>query len=235
MHAHHSRKNRHQPRGLSIVYEDKDILVVDKSAGLLTMGTEREKEATAYYRLTDYVRKGNPKSRERVFIVHRLDRDASGLLVFTRTHEGKELLQKQWDQAAKLYLAIVHGHPREEAGSIVSYLFEGKSQVVHATLDPSRGKYSQTDYKTLKTTGDYALLEISLITGRKHQIRVQLAENGTPIVGDKKYGSTARGQKRLALHATALTIMHPFTREPLTFESTPPAYFNRLMGDDGTL
>ena len=124
MEAKKKRRVKHQPKGLLILHEDRDIIVVDKSPVLLTMGTEREKERTAYYRLTDYVRKGNPKSRERVFIVHRLDREVSGILVFARTEEAKVALQEQWPSIEKHYYALVHGRPDEDEGTFSSYLME---------------------------------------------------------------------------------------------------------------
>lgn len=221
---------RHQPQGLAILYEDRDILVVDKAAGLLTMGTETEKTRTAYYRLTDYVRKGNPRSRHRVFIVHRLDREVSGILVFAKTHTAKMTLQEHWDQTDKKYLAVVHGRMPEKAGILSSYLTENKAQVVYSTPDPAKGKLSRTAYRVLKETREFSLLEIDLLTGRKNQIRVHLAEHGHPIVGDKKYGKADKAHDRLALHAKSISFKHPFTGNPLTFETSVPGYLNALVG-----
>jgi len=223
--------SRHQPRGLVILYEDRDILVVNKSPGLLTMGTEKEKENTAYYRLTDYVRKGNAKSRKRVFIVHRLDRDVSGVLVFAKTHEAKQCLQGQWEDAEKIYLAVVYGTPAEKAGTISTYLAENKALVTYSTSDRTKGKLSHTAYKVLKETKRFSLLEIGLLTGRKNQIRAHLSEIGHPIVGDGKYGKKDKAHKRLALHAKSLSFKHPFSGKPLTFTAPPPRCFDQLMGD----
>ncbi|MCB1093503.1 MAG: RNA pseudouridine synthase, partial [Verrucomicrobiae bacterium] len=193
------RSRKHQPLGLEILHEDRDIIVVSKAAGLLTIGTGRDGGRTAHSALSDYVRKGNPKSRERVFIVHRLDRDTSGVLVFARSEEAKETLQQHWKSAEKTYLAFVEGHPDPAEDTITSYLVENDARRVYSTNDPSQGKLSHTRYKVLKTVGERALLEISLITGRKNQIRVHLADKGWPIVGDSKYGQKIRHNKRPAL------------------------------------
>lgn len=223
--------SRHAAKGFVILYEDRDILVVDKAPGVLTMGTDREKTRTVYYRLTEYVRKGQPKLRNRVFIVHRLDREASGILVFAKTAEAKERLQEQWEKTEKKYLALVHGKMAQKSGTISSYLAENKALVVYSTPHPAKGKLSHTAYRVLRETRDFSLLEVTLITGRKHQIRVHLAERGHPIVGDKKYGKGNRGHKRLALHALSLSFRHPFSGEFMTFETRVPGYFGQLVGD----
>jgi len=221
---------RHKPQGLDILYEDKDILVVDKAPGLLTIGTEKEKTRTAYHRLTDYVRKGNSKSRSRVFIVHRLDRDASGILVFAKTGEAKRRLQDQWDRAEKKYLVVVHGTLATPTGTITSYLAENSAHVMYSTSHPRKGKLSHTAYRVLKETPAFSLLEVTLLTGRKNQIRVHLAEQGHPIVGDKKYGEKDKAHKRLALHATSISFKHPFSGKQVTFETRVPGYFHALIG-----
>lgn len=218
---------KHQPRGLLILHEDRDIIVVDKAPGLLTMGTDREKEQTAYYRLTDYVRKGNPKSRERVFIVHRLDRDVSGALVFARSFEAKTTLQTQWEKVQKHYLALVHGMPPEPEGVFSSYLLENGVHRVHSTTDSVRGKFSETAYKVLNYIERVALLDVTLLSGRKHQIRVHLSENKLPILGDAKYGEKRDKVRRLALHAKSLTFNHPKTGDLCTFETRMPHIFSR--------
>lgn len=198
-------------------------------AGLLTMGTDREKEKTAYYLLTDYVKKGNERSRSRVFIVHRLDRDTSGLLIFARNEHAKHFLQENWKEFSKKYYAVVHGKLKEKEGEITSWLFESKAFKVYSVSDPEKGKYSKTGFKVIKESDKYSLLEINLLTGRKNQIRVHLAEEGHPVVGDKIYGSTEKGTKRLALHAFSLTITHPFTKKEMSFEAEIPSYFKTLV------
>ena len=221
---------KHQPKGLTVLHMDRDIVVVDKAAGLLTMGTEREKVNTAYYRLTDFVRKGNPKSRERVFIVHRLDREVSGILVFARTPEAKEALQSTWDDVEKHYLALVYGVPSERSGTITSYLEEHNVHSVRSTKDTRRGKLSHTHYEVLGQAREVTLLDIKLLTGRKHQIRVHLAENGLPIVGDGKYGGKRKGDRRLGLHARSLRFPHPYTGEACFFETSVPPIFAGVGG-----
>lgn len=222
------KRGRHQPKGTIILYEDRDILVVDKAPGLLTMGTDREKVETAYYRLTDYVRKGNPKSRERVYIVHRLDREVSGILVFARSMAAKNALQEQWDRVEKHYLALVHGVPPQSEGTFSSYLIENGVHRVHSTTDPKRGRLSQTAYKVLGHSKGVSLLDINLLTGRKHQIRVHLADHNLPIVGDKKYGGKRPGERRLALHAKSIAFGHPHNGEPCFFETRIPSLFSRF-------
>jgi tRNA pseudouridine32 synthase/23S rRNA pseudouridine746 synthase/23S rRNA pseudouridine1911/1915/1917 synthase len=221
-------RGKHQPKGLIILHEDRDILVVDKAPGLLTMGTDREKVETAYYGLTDYVRKGNPKSRERVYIVHRLDREASGILVFARSVAAKNALQTQWARVEKHYLALVHGIPRESAGTFSSYLVESGVHSVHSTPDPKRGKLSHTAYKVLGHSQGVSLLDINLLTGRKHQIRVHLAEHNMPIVGDMKYGAKRSGERRLALHAKSIAFEHPHSGKSCFFETRTPHLFSRI-------
>lgn len=220
---------KYQPKGLTILYEDQHILVVDKMYGLLTMGTDREKEKTAYFLLNEYVKKGNGRSRNRVFIVHRLDRDTSGLLVFAKNEHAKRFLQDNWKGFSKKYYAVVHGNLQEKEGEISSYLFESKAYKVYSVSDPEKGKFSKTGFKVMKESDTYSLLEINLFTGRKNQIRVHLSDEGHPVVGDKIYGKTETGIKRLALHAFSLTITHPFTKKEMNFETGLPLYFKTLV------
>lgn len=213
-----------------ILYEDRDILVVDKPAGLLTMGTDRDKTRTAYFFLTDYVRKGYSKSRNRIFIVHRLDRETSGVVIFAKNVEAKFRLQDQWQDTEKKYLAVVHGQCAKTSGTVTTYLAENKAHIVYSTSDRRKGKLSSTGYKVLKQTKDFALLELDLLTGRKHQIRVHLAGIGHAVVGDRKYGNGDRDHTRLALHARSISFNHPFSGQRLTFETVVPIYFNQLVG-----
>lgn len=222
---------KHLPKGLEIVYEDDAIIVIDKPPGMLTMGTEKEKERTAYFALTDYVRKGYAKSSKRIFIVHRLDRETSGLVVFAKTEEAKYHLQEHWDETKKKYLAVVHGRLKNQSGTITSYLAENKAFVVYSTDDKEKGRLSHTSYKVLKETKDFTLLEIDLLTGRKHQIRVHLADNGHPILGDRKYGKRDDGHKRIALHSFSISFKHPVNGKERLFETKVPEYFRRLMSN----
>jgi tRNA pseudouridine32 synthase/23S rRNA pseudouridine746 synthase/23S rRNA pseudouridine1911/1915/1917 synthase len=223
-------RTRFLPRGLVILHEDQDILVVDKPAGLLTMGTDSEQERTVYFSLTAYVRKGYAKSRNRIFIVHRLDRDASGLLIFAKNEAAKRQLQAQWPETKKTYVAVVHGRLEQPEATISSYLLENAAHRVYSTADTRKGYLSHTAYKVVKQAKDLALLEIDLLTGRKHQIRVHLAESGHPIVGDRRYSKDGGAYKRMALHALALSFKHPASGKELTFATEVPDYFQKLMG-----
>ena len=222
---------RFQPKGITVLYEDQDILVVDKSHGLLTVASGNEKTKTAYFRLTDYVRRGNPKSRNRIFIVHRLDKDTSGILVFAKTEAAKRYLQDNWQQFSKKYSAVVVGVPEKEEDTISSYLVENSIHKMYSVKNPEKGQFAQTGYKVLQKSTQYSLIEIDLMTGRKNQIRVHFAEMGHPVAGDKKYGEKQKGVKRLALHAASLAISHPHTKQPMNFESKTPGYFYSLLAE----
>jgi RluA family pseudouridine synthase len=220
---------KYQPKGMSILYEDRDILVVDKVSGLLTVSNDKVKENTAYYLLTDYVRKGNKKSRHRIFIVHRLDKDTSGVIVFAKTEKAKRYLQDEWQRFQKQYCALVHGELPKKEGIITSYLAENSARKMYSVSDPKKGKLSKTAYKVVRELGPYSFLEIDLLTGRKNQIRVHFAEEGYPVVGDKKYGVKEKGIKRLMLHAASITIAHPHSKKEMTFKAKRPACFDSLM------
>lgn len=220
---------KHKPKGLTILHEDQDIIVMDKINGLLTMGTEREKEKTAYFLLTDYVRKGNPRSRNRVFIVHRLDRDTSGVLVFAKSEQAKQFLQNNWKDFSKTYFAVVHGQMKEKEGIITSYLVENRAFRMYSVNNPEKGKFSKTGYRVLKENANFSLLEIDLFTGTKNQIRIHLAENGNPVAGDKIYGNAEKGIKRLALHSASLTLLHPYSKKNMSFQTPVPPYFYQLV------
>lgn len=222
-----SPSKKHQPHGLQILYEDRDLLVVDKINGLLTIGTEGERQKTAYFLLTDYVKKGNPRSKNRIFIVHRLDKDTSGLLVFAKNEMAKRYLQDNWTEFSKKYVAVIHGKLSEKEGEIKSYLVENSAYRVYSVKDPEKGKLAITHYKVLRESRNFSLVEINLQTGRKNQIRVHFSEMGHGVLGDKMYGE--KGAKRLALHSFSLSIIHPFTKKEMTFETEIPLYFKTLV------
>ena len=225
------RSGKHLPGGLTILHEDRDIIVVDKPSGLLTISTDREKLRTAYFVLTDYVRKGVAKSRNRIFIVHRLDRETSGILIFAKNEAAKFRLQEQWQDIKKQYLAVVHGRCDKRADTITTYLAENQAHGVYTTSDARKGKLSHTAYKVIKETRDFSLLEVDLLTGRKHQIRVHLAGIGHPVVGDERYAKGQKRYQRLALHARSISFRHPFSGEPMIFETKVPVFFNTLVGN----
>jgi RluA family pseudouridine synthase len=221
---------KHQPKGVALLYEDLDILVVDKPGGLLTMGTERDKSRTVHTILNDYVRKGNPKSRQRAYIVHRLDRDTSGILLFAKSEQAKLFLQSDWDNTCKTYLAVVAGRLIPPCGILSSYLAENAAFNVYSTPDPARGKLAQTAYTLVKEHKGFSLVQIELLTGRKHQIRVQFADKGHPLVGDRKYGRGQAASADLALHALSITFTHPVSGVRLCFATRIPQLFSRLVG-----
>ncbi|HMB88089.1 MAG TPA: RluA family pseudouridine synthase [Methylomirabilota bacterium] len=206
------------PRGLTLVHEDDAILVVVKPAGLLTIATERERERTAYRLLWDYL--GSKQARP--FIVHRLDRETSGLLVFAKSESVKRTLQAQFEARTveRVYRALVEGRPAREHGTLESRLAEDRMLRVRSG---ERGRVAITHYRVLATRREHSLLELRLGTGRRHQIRVQLVESGWPIVGDVTHGGPRTGAGRLCLHATRLGFDHPVTGARVVFESAPPA------------
>ena len=216
------------PLGIKVVYEDDSVIVIEKPAGLLTIASDKEKTKTAYYQLNEFLRQRDPKARERIFIVHRLDRDTSGLIVFAKSEAIKRKLQGSWKEFEKRYYAVVEGVPGKKAGEIKSRLKETKSLRVHSNEHSSEAKLSTTKYRVIKQGQGYALLDILLETGRKNQIRVHLADIGHPVAGDKKYGAETAPFRRLGLHAYLLSFNHPVTGEPLSFKSKMPDRFGIL-------
>lgn len=210
-------------RNLKIVYEDDWLTVIDKRAGLPSIATGREKEITAYSILFDYMRSKTPGGR--IFIVHRLDRDTSGLLVFAKDERTKLILQENWDEyvTKRLYTGVCEGYFGQDSGKIVSWLTENpKSMKMSAVPYDNGGKKAITHYQVLKRSKGLSLMEIELETGRKNQIRVQLASIGHPIAGDRKYGASSNPFGRLALHASALSLRHPRTGKLMEFHSPSP-------------
>ena len=230
MHTAKRPPAKHQPKGLTVLHEDKDIVVVVKSSGLLTMGTDRDKSRTVHTILNEHVRKGDPRSRNRIYIVHRLDRETSGILVFAKSEPAKIFLQEHWQETDKRYITVVYGSLTPKAGTISSYLAENSAFTVYSTSDPALGKLSHTEYSVLKEAKGFSLLEIHLLTGRKHQLRVHLSEKGHPVVGDRKYGKRNDVYGTLALHARSISFTHPVSGKRLTFETGIPDYFTRLVG-----
>ena len=216
------------PSGLQVVHEDRDVIVVDKPAGLLTIATEDERRRTAYAYLMRHARARRPPAR--VFIVHRLDRLASGLLVFATTPAAKQALQGQFraHTTERTYLAVVEGTMARGDGTIRTRLLEAEPGPVRETRDPARGRPAVTHWRVLRRGARHTLLEVRLETGRRNQIRVHLAGLGHPIAGDPMYGGETDPFHRLALHAHVLAFDHPRSGERLRFVSAAPAAFSRL-------
>ena len=212
-------------RRLKIVYEDDDIIVVEKGYGLLSMGNDKKPDNTAYSILRDYVKWTNPLNK--IFIVHRLDRDTSGLMMFAKSMEAKEKMQHNWNNMVlnRVYVAVVEGEPEEKEGTVKSYLVENSRYEVYSTDAPKKGQLAVTRYRTIQTNGKYSLLELELDTGRKNQIRVHMHDLGHPISGDTKYGAEKSPLHRLALHAKTLRFIHPITRQIMDFSSRVPGGF----------
>ena len=215
---------------IKIVYEDDDIIVVNKGYGLLSVGTDSKRDGTAYSILRDYVKRVDP--RQKLFIVHRLDQHTSGLMMFAKTAEAKETMQHNWNNMVleRRYVAVVEGGaPDPSEGIVRSRLAENAEHVVYVTADAEAGREAVTEYRTLAARGNYALVELQLATGRKNQIRVHMQQIGHPIAGDRKYGAATAPIRRLALHARTLRFVHPRTRRDMNFSTPVPASFKSLV------
>ncbi len=217
------------PSGIKIFYEDAHLLVIAKPENLLSIASEAEPEKTAYFQLTEYVRQAHPRSKERVWIVHRLDRQTSGLMVFAKTPETKEILQSRWDQFEKKYEAVVEGHLPQETGTLKSDLDESNPFKVFIRPASALTRHAITHYRLLKQNRHRSLVELTLETGRRHQIRVQLSSLGCPIVGDEKYGAKSDPAGRLGLHSSFLRLIHPVTSQELRFTSPLPKPLAKLL------
>ena len=214
-------------KNIDIIYEDKDIIVINKPSGLLTVATEKEKNKTAYHLVMEYLKKKNKNNR--IFIIHRLDKDTSGIIMFAKNERAKHLYQDNWNDIVKkrCYYAVIDGKMENKEGTIKSYLKEN-GNMVYSVKDRS-GKLAITEYKVLKERENISLLDINLKTGRKNQIRVHMKENKTPILGDLKYGEKSKLINRLALHAYKLELVNPVTKKLLTFEINMPNEFKMLF------
>lgn len=214
-------------KNINIIYEDKDIIVINKPSGLLTVATEKEKNKTAYHLVMEYLKKKNKNNR--IFIIHRLDKDTSGIIMFAKNERAKHLYQDNWNDIVKkrCYYAVIDGKMENKEGTIKSYLKEN-GNMVYSVKDRS-GKLAITEYKVLKERKNISLLDINLKTGRKNQIRVHMKENKTPILGDLKYGEKSKLINRLALHAYKLELVNPVTKKLLTFEINMPNEFKTLF------
>lgn len=216
---------------LQLVYEDEYVVVVNKGYGLLSVSRGAAKpETTAYNIVKNYLKECD--SRQKVFIVHRLDRDTSGLMMFAKTPEAKEAMQHNWNNMVleRKYVAVVEGNVENDEGVIRSYLGETSAHEVFSTQDPQQGKLAVTRYKVLARGQGRSLVEYSLDTGRKNQIRVHSRELGHPIVGDRRYGASQSPIGRLCLHARTLRFVHPQSRNDMNFQLPVLAKFLKLVG-----
>jgi len=215
------------PPGLAMLHEDDDVMVVYKANGLLTVATERERDTTVQAYLNEYL---ESKRQGRVHVVHRLDRESSGVLVFAKNFAARENLKNQFaaHSGDRIYMAIVEGAPDPPGGTIRSYLREEKSLRMVSTESDPEAKLAITHYKTLESGGRYSMLEVTLETGRKNQIRAHLSEAGHPVIGDNLYGSTTNPIDRLGLHARLLGFRHPTSGERLSFSVAVPREFRDL-------
>lgn len=214
-------------KNIDIIYEDKDIIVINKPSGLLTVATEKEKNKTAYHLVMEYLKKKNKNNR--IFVIHRLDKDTSGIIMFAKNERAKHLYQDNWNDIVKkrCYYAVIDGKMQKKEGTIKSYLKEN-GNMVYSVKDRS-GKLAVTEYKVLKERKNISLLDINLKTGRKNQIRVHMKENKTPILGDLKYGEKSKLINRLALHAYKLELINPVTKKLLIFEASMPNEIKTLF------
>ncbi|MDD2306603.1 MAG: RluA family pseudouridine synthase [Prolixibacteraceae bacterium] len=225
------KKTEEKPRfrGMRIVHEDADIIVIEKGNGLLSIATDKEKVKTAYSMLSEYVKRFDPKNL--IFIVHRLDRDTSGLMMFAKSKKVQEALQKDWNESIieRSYVVVVEGVVEKAEGTITSWLKENKALVMYSSQNPDDGQKAVTNYKVLKTDKQFSLLEVKLETGRKNQIRVHMKDLGFPVTGDKKYGAKLNPIGQMGLHARVLAFKHPVTGRMLRFDTPIPGKFLKVI------
>lgn len=221
-------KNAGNNTNLDIIYEDKELIVINKPAGLLSMAGGNEKEKTAYHLVGEYLKSKNKNAR--VFIVHRLDKDTSGVLMFAKNEVIKNKLQNNWNEIVykRGYLAIVEGKLKNKHGTIKNHLDESKTQMVYISNN-GKGKLAITHYKVLKESRYNSLVEVFLDTGRKNQIRVHMQSLGHSIVGDKKYGATTNPIKRMGLHSHVFAFVHPDTKAKMEFKAVVPDEFKKMF------
>lgn len=218
-----------QPRELDIIFEDQDIIIINKPSGLLTIATEKEKRKTAYSMLSNYIKTDNPDNK--IFIIHRIDRETSGLLMFAKNEKVKQQIQKTWATSIsqRTYIGVVEGNVKKEQGTIISWLTESKAFKVYSSKKQDQGQKAITHYKKIKANDTYSLLQINLETGRKHQIRVHMQDINHSIIGDKKYGASLNPIRRMGLHAQVLAFTHPTSGEQCYFETPIPHKFLALF------
>lgn len=210
---------------LKILYEDDDVIVINKDAGLLSIATPQETELTAYRQLTAHVRITNPNNR--IFVLHRLDRETSGVMMFAKSEKVQQSMQESWKEVVKerMYVALVEGMVKKTQGTITSWLKESSTLKMYSSPHPNDGQHAVTHYKVIQSNRNYSLVEVHLETGRKNQIRVHMQDIGHPVASDKKYGAKTKPFSRLGLHARVLSFVHPTTGKLMRFETDIPKQF----------
>ena len=203
------------------LYEDKFLVAVNKKSGLLTIANDKEKEKTLYHEVREYLRKKNNK----VFIIHRLDKDTSGIVIFAKSEKVKKIMQNNWTDVKRNYLALVHGILKNKKGTIKNYLKETKTLYVYNSKEKTKD-YAITEYEVINEYNNISLLSINILTGKKNQIRVALSSINHPILGDRKYGKKD-GMRNLCLHANRLEFIHPVTKKVIILDSKVPKYMEK--------
>ena len=212
-----------------VLFEDQHIIVVDKPAGKPTSSTDGSLSIQDI--ITEFLKKQS-KGKTRAHVVHRLDKEVSGVLLFAKTREAMETIKEKWEETEKHYFALVEGIPDKAEDTIKSWLIEDKSQKVHSSRETTNAKFSITNYKTIKQVNNNTLLDVQTETGRKNQIRVHLSDIGCPIVGDRKYGASTDYIRRIRLHAYSLSFPHPVREEMIIVKSPMPEGFLSLKAKD---
>lgn len=212
---------------LPIIYEDDDFIAINKPSGLLSVASDKEKEQTAYSKVTQYMRAIDKKSR--IYVIHRIDRDTSGVLVFAKDERLQDILRKKWNDYVKVreYFAICEGTFTKKFGRIQNFLMETDTNIVYSTKNP-KGQLAITNYEVVKESKYYSLVKVLIETGRKNQIRVHMKDLGHNVVGDEKYGSTKNPINRLGLHASELQFLHPLSKKLMVFRAPVPGSFKNI-------
>ena len=216
---------------LPIVYEDNEIIVINKPSGLLSIASDKEKSSTAYRMLSDYVQQKDKHNR--IFVVHRLDEDTSGVLMVAKNPDIQKALQDNWNDivSKRGYYAIVEGQMPNKEGTVKSYLKKNAQNLMYSSKDKN-GQFSVTHYKVMKENDKYSLLDVNIDTGRKNQIRVHMGDLGHNVIGDDKYGNPSNPLKRLGLHAYCLELKHPINGKHMKFTAPMPKEFESLFGEN---